>query len=274
MLLRNTALGFAAAAFASCVCAATPAPALDLAADGEIQLSTEGNVSDYRLTTPLGPELSALIANAVRSWRFEPVVVDGQPVVAKTTMHLDLHAEPADGKDSYRIRVSQVRFGEPKRDGHMRPPHYPMSAVSARLGARVLLAVRLDETGKIIDAMPYQTSLDARASSEVEAERWRKEFEVASIAAARAWHWDLAEKINGKTVGTSAIVPVIFSIKGTGHDVRPGQWKAYVPGPVHDVPWMQKGGTDERQLAALGDDGALSLDSHFRLKDDVVGKAL
>jgi len=276
MLLRNAALGFVAAtAFAASACAATStAPTLDLEADGEIQIATDGHVSDYQLKTPLGADLSKLIASAVRGWRFEPVVVDGQAVVATTTMHLELHAEPADVADSYRIRVSQVRFGEPKRDGHMRPPKYPTSAVSARLGARVMLAVRLDENGKIVEAMPYQTSLDARTSSEAEAERWRKQFEQASIVAARSWHWDLTEKVNGKTVGTSAIVPVVFSIIGTGREVRPGKWKAYVPGPVHDVPWLQDAHADEKQLAAIGDDGALSLDSHFRLKDDVVGKAL
>jgi hypothetical protein len=52
-------------------------------------------------------------------------------------------------------------------------------------------------------------------------------------------------------------------------------WKRYLPGPMHAVPW-----TEDRQLAgnenlsALGDGQALSLDSRFHLKDDVVGKTL
>jgi hypothetical protein len=255
---------------------AETAATLEMSADGEVQIAADGSVSDYRLQSKLVPTVAELVDKDVRGWRFEPVVVDGVPVVAKTTMHLALKAEPVDDKGSYRIRIVNVRFGEPRRNGQMRPPRYPVEAIREHLGAKVLLAVRLDETGKVVDAQAYQTSLDMRWNSENDAERWRKLFEHASIAAARNWHYDLSETINGKTIGTSAIVPIIFSLNNVaGSQPQEGTWKAYQAGPLHPAPWMNtKMLADAGELSSLRDDESVSLDSAFRLKDDVVGKAL
>ena len=249
------------------------APILEMSADGEILVAPDGSISDYRLRSELAPNVAQLVDKAVHGWRFEPIMVDGVPVVAKTVMHLSLKAEPAGGKGDYRIRIVDVHFGEPRRDGlGMRPPHYPKEAVRAHLGAKVLLAVQIDDSGKVVDAQPYQTSLDARTGSDADAERWRKMFELASVTAAKAWHYDLSETIDGKPAKASALVPVVFSI---GASPQQGKWKVYVPGPLHMVPWMgDKRIADGGDLSSLSEDRALPLDSHFRLKDDVVGKTL
>jgi len=250
------------------------APTLEMSADGEVQIAPDGSVSDYRLQSKLSPAIADLVDKDVRRWQFQPILVDGKAVVAKTAMHLELKAEPADGKDNYRIRVTEVRFGELRRAARMRPPHYPKEAVIAHLGAKVLLAVRLDETGKVLDVQPYQTSLDARASSENEAERWRKMFEQASMTAARTWQWNMSETINGKTVGASVIVPIAFTVRDVGKP-EPTGWRALIPGPVHPAPWMNSTTlADSSDLSSLKDDETVSLDSKFRLKDSVVGKTL
>jgi hypothetical protein len=256
--------------------AASPAPVLEMSADGEVQIATDGSVSDYRLRSQLAPSVAGLVDQNVRSWRFEPVIVDGAAVVAKTAMHLGLKAEPLDGKDSYRIRITDVRFGEPQRNAKTRPPRYPEDAVHAHLGAKVLLAVRLDANGQVLDAQAYQTSLDARTRSEGEAEHWRRIFERASLAAAKDWHYDMSETINGKPIGTNAIVPVVFTVHELGTPVPSAEkWRAFVPGPLHPAPWMNEHPlADTRDLSTLREDEAVSLDSHFHLKDDVVGKAL
>jgi hypothetical protein len=148
-----------------------------------------------------------------------------------------------------------------------------VEAAKARLGAKVLLSVRLDNEGKVVDVQSYQTSLDARASSENVAESWRKAFERASIAAARHWRYDVSETIGGKPVGTDALVPVIFSISEPGK--HEGEWKAFVPGPVHPAPWMDAGHlAADHDASGLADGQALSMSSRFRLKDDVMGKTL
>jgi hypothetical protein len=273
MLLRNAVL--TAGLMASGVplaWAQQGSPMLEMDADGEIQIAPDGHVSDYRLQSKLATELASLVDRNVRGWHFEPVVVDGAPVVAKTAMHIRLKAEPAGSKDTYSVRILAIDFGVPKRSGQVKAPQYPYEAAQARLGAKVLLSVRLDDTGNVVDVQPYQTSLDARVRSETEAERWRKAFEKASVAAAKSWHYDLSEAVNGKTIGTSAMVPVIFSIVGSG---KPGQWKAYLPGPVHPAPWTNTSMlADNRDFSTLEDGQAQSLESRFRLKENVIGKAL
>jgi len=139
----------------------------------------------------------------------------------------------------------------------------------------VMLAVRFDESGNVAEAQPYQTSLDARASSENEAEHYRHIFEQASIEAARQWHYDLSETLDGKPIGTVAIIPIVYSLViAAMHAPRDGEWRAYLPGPIHPAPWQSGRLADKQDLSSLQEGHAKSLDSHFRLKDDVIGKTL
>jgi hypothetical protein len=251
-------------------------PVLEMTADGEVQIGIDGHVSDYRIKNKLTPELDALIEKSVRGWRFEPVVIEGAAVVAKTALHLTLKAEPRSEPDQYSVKIVNVRFGEPQRGKRQRPPHYPEAAAMSGVGAKVILSVRLDETGQVVEVLPYQTSLDHRPSSELEALRLRELFEKSSVTAAKTWHFDLSETINGKPIGTSAMVPIVYFLKGNGvHTPTPGEWTPYLPGPVHPAPWAHAAtNPGAEDLAALGDGQALSLDSHFRLKDNVIGKTL
>ena len=279
MVLRHAFLAAACLTLTSApALAGESAPTLEMSADGEVQIGVDGHVSDYRLQSKLAPVVANLVDHDVRGWTFEPVIVDGVPVVAKTAMHLDLKAEPTTGKDHYNIRIVNVTFGEPKRRNNDQtpPPHYPEAAVSGHVGAKVLLYVRLDETGRVVDVQPCQTSLDVRTRSEFDAERWRKLFEKASIAAARNWRYDLSETINGKPIGTTAMVPVVYNVKEFGtRKPAPDEWKAYVPGPVHPAPWLKSEQVaDNHDPSTLQDGQAMSLESRFRLKDDVIGKAL
>ncbi len=246
---------------------------LEMGADGELQIATDGHVSDYRLQSKLPDAVAKLVDRDVRGWEFEPVVVDGQRVVAKTAMHLELHAEPTGAADGWIMRVANVRFGGPRAD-RVKHPTYPEHAIGAHVGARVLIAVRLDDGGNVTEAAVRQTSLDARASSEGEAERWRKLFEHASLAVAKDWHYDLSESLNGKKIGTTALVPVVFSLVGPGvTQPRDGRWKGYLPGPIHRIEWL-----GDNKLASntdsLAEGQAAAMDSHFHLKTDVANKAL
>jgi hypothetical protein len=274
MLLRTASFTAMFALSAAAQSAQQATPVLEMTADGEVQIAVDGHVSDYRLKNKLTPELDALIEKSVRGWLFEPVVIDGTAVVAKTAIHLRLKAEPRDQRDQYTVKVVDVQFGDPqlRKEGH--PPHYPQAAVASGLGAKVMLSVRLDDTGKVVDVLPYQTSLDHRPSSELDALHWRQLFENSSIAAARTWRFDLSETINGKPMGTSVMVPIVYSLTGGGiHTPTPGEWTAYMAGPVQPAPWVHTApGADG--IAALGDGQALALDSRFRLKDNVIGKAL
>lgn len=278
MLPRNPVLAAVLMAVGMTAAHAAPPPATyTMEAVGEVQIAKDGHVSDYRLNSKLPDDVAKLVDKDVRSWTFEPIVIDGQAVVAKTSMHLRLSAEPVPGdQKNYQMHIADVRFGEPQHSGEMKPPHYPEDAVRAHLGARVLLYLHLDESGNVIEVQPYQISLAALTRSEHEAELWRRSFEKSSVAAAKQWRFDLTETINGKPIGTTVIVPIDYSIRELGsRRAEDGVWKGYVPGPVHPAPWVHEGQLAEnRDLSSLHEGDALSLDSRFKLKDNVIGKTL
>lgn len=249
----------------------------EMNAKGEVQIAPDGQVSDYRLQSRLSPKISEVIDHNVRGWRFEPVVIDGRAVTAKTAMHLGLRTEPVEGgKDNYALRIVSVRFGQVKVV-RATPPRYPHAAIEAHVGGKVMLAVRLDEAGKVLDVQPYQTSLDARARDEREAEHYRGILEKAALEAARNWQYDLSDRVDGKAVGMIAMIPVAFALCNSPPScpkLHEGTWRALIPGPVHPAPWMSRQVADNQDLSALGDGQAMPVDSRFRLKDNVVGKTL
>ena len=251
-------------------------PVIELTAGGEIQIAPDGHVSDYLLKTHLAPAVAQALDHAVRSWHFEPVVVDGRAVAARTTMTIQLHGEPKSGGDAYSLSVSSVHFGV-LTQSKQAPPEYPYDAIQARLGARVVLYLLIDANGKVMQALAGQTSLDKRARSEREAEVWRKRFEKASIAAALRWQYNPSEFVDGKPMANRyAIAPIEFAVKESPGDRDPEGWKAYVPGPVHPAPWAETVavGDDEQRFAQLSNGETASANSNFRLKDDVIGKTL
>lgn len=262
--------------FASCVPllahAATAAPAaavLEMEADGEVQIATDGHVSDYRLATKLAPAIADLVDRSTRAWKFEPVLIDGRPVLAKTHMHLRLRAEPTGDHDNVRLRVMQASFGAPKLV-KPRPPHYPEEAVAYHVGGRVLLTLKIDAQGNVVDVLPYQTSLDHRAASEQQAEHFRGVLERASVAAARNWHFDMTEQVDGKTTGAVAMAPIMFTVSDHGVP-PPSAWRALAPGPVHVAPWA---GNQAVDTDALKEGSALALQSQVHLAEPVDGKLL
>lgn len=249
------------------------APAYEMTADGVVQIAPDGHVSDYRLNDGLSPTIAELVRKSVMGWRFEPVVVDGRAVVAKTAMQIELSAEPAAGKaDEFVVRVTEVKFGSPKRAGG-RPPHYPEQAAHAGLTAKTVVAIRLDGDGKVVEAVPYQTHLSTQFPGENQAQRWRHLFEQESVSAAKTWRFDVTEIVDGKSADGTVLVPVVYYLSRTPRS-NSGMWQSYFAGPVHEIPWRKQAPGDSNRIAQLADGEADALDSRFHLKNDVVGKAL
>lgn len=171
---------------ASALAAGRTAATYEMVANGEVQIGPDGRVSDYRLKSELVPSVAELVNRSVRRWRFEPILQDGRPVIAKTGLRIRLTAErAADDADKYVVRVAGVELGAPERSSGGEPPRYPDRAARAGLNAKVMLALRLDQTGRVVEAVPYQTSLGAGSRTEGAARKWRGIFEQASIAAAK-----------------------------------------------------------------------------------------
>jgi hypothetical protein len=271
MLLQRiacaVALMFGAVGFASAQKDVTPE--VELYVKGDIQIGPDGHVTDWGLKTQMAPTIAELVDRTVRGWHFEPVTLDGKPVNAKTTMDIRLRGTPAPN-DAYSLRIEDVHFGA-LTHASQKPPQYPRDAAHLGLGARVVLYLLIDENGKVIEALPGQTSLSLQAKDEHEAEFWRKRFEKASLAAATTWRYNPSEFIDGKGVTKRyAIAPIEFDIGHSGQN-----WKTYLPGPVHPAPWQKNDASkNETRFAQLSNGETASANSSFRLKDDVIGKGL
>ena len=262
------------AMFAAWVQAKEPAP-LEYATSiaGEIVIDPAGEVRSWSMDDGLAPRLAQLVQRNVEQWSFEPILVEGKPVTAKTRMRLALLARPrADG--SYELRVENVYFGDAKARGEVVAPRYPRAAVMAGVQARVIVMAKVDEQGNVLDVHVYQTSLSLKRGTD----RWRRLFEQASLDAARTSRYVPSDEIGGQRVGGTLTLPFTFEIahgnsqKQLAADMK--RWRAFVPGPVSPAPWVDASATEALDTDELADGGAVALASPFRLKGDVIGKSL
>lgn len=232
---------------------------------GTIDVAKDGAVSGYTLEDGVKPAIRAAIDKNVRNWRFEPITVDGRAVVATTQMNLQLVAVPIDNGD-YGLRVEKAWFGDPQRSNHIPAPAYPADAAKAGRQAKVVLVLRLDPQGNVVEAFPEQTSLDIAPGGK-KAQYWRKRFEEVSIGAAMGWKFIVTEIIDGQPMGGSVRIPVSYAF-------GPQEWGKYIAGPINPVPWKSDTKVAEAETASLQDGQAQSLDSRFKLKTEVIGSML
>lgn len=257
---------------ATCAAAATPDPTaeLEIGVVGQLEIGPDGAVRSFEVTSKLAPVLANLVQRKVQAWTFEPIAVEGKPVIAKTRARLALRAIPHEG--DYQLRIEDVSFGDAARTPDLKPPRYPRDAARAGVGAKVLLMVRLDGDGRVIEAHPYQTSLDVPFKSDAAARKWRAEFERASLAAVKEWKYDLTENIGGVSVGQTAIAPITFALVDAAAK-DPNRWRQYIPGPVTPAPWPTEDHSDAR-TDSIADGETRSLSSRFRPTRELAGTML
>lgn len=275
-------------------------PALALAAKGTAQensmvvtgtitVDPAGRVAGYALREPdkLPPVVRQIIQQTVPTWTFVPILDDGRPVAAKTGMSLRVVATITDAEHAT-IRVASAAFGcEARQKSRLpgecpagtavaykhreRPPSYPTAALRAGLGGEVYLVLAIGRDGHVVNAAVRQVNLYSRIS---DAHFYRQAFANTALEAARKWTFDIP------TTGPKAAkehwviqVPVNYSI-GHASGVKYGQWNAYVPGPVQNVPWSD----DDASGAARGADAIAGSapfvrDPRFVLKTPLVAGA-
>lgn len=260
-----------------CMVAGMPALAAEQTAriyevtlEGRIEIGPEGEVHHYEFDSGQPELIEEALARRIQSWRFQPVLVDGHPVIAATRFRVALSARPVDD-GGYQLRVEDVWFGEPGGDAKSRqPPRYPTSALRAGVGAKVMLVLKLDADGRVTRVHTEQASLSEEVGSERRAEWWREQFAEVSEQAARRWKFEITESVEGSPVGTSVRVPVTFEVN------RPGDagWRAFVPGPYHPIPWVTGESVASTGTGDLEEGEIQPLDSRFRLESDVLGTLL
>ena len=225
-----------------------------VAKDGAVQAAAVDDADRY------GQAIADMVRDAALQWRFEPVLRDGKPVVAKASMHVRVVLKKTDdGK--YNASIKAARFGEdnPKVTSTLRSadgnkkimPGYPAAAARYRVQGTVYLSLHVDRSGHVVEAVAEQVNL-GNVGPERIAVRYRKLLADAALEAARRWTYVLPT--TGKLASEESWtvhVPVAFNLEWGGPRSRP-VWQAYVPGPYTPAPWIDKPDTNAADAIADG----------------------
>lgn len=215
---------------------------------GELTVDAGGRVTAVSLDPKsLGADLVRDFEAQMRTWVFEPVLKDGQPVPAKAKLSAGLLVIRQPGVDGMRIGFERMQFFEPvarkAAEGVSRslaPPAYPVDEMKAQVGARVDLLLRLDADGRVTDAAAQAVNLFGEPEARLR-ERHARNFSKAAVRATARW------RIPGIEGGV-VVVPVTF-MPGAGNG---GRWIRTHGVAVETPAWV----TAERAAS-----GAIALDA-------------
>lgn len=214
---------------------------------GVIETDVGGNVGAVTVDKPEKfPEgLVGYVQQQVSGWKFEPVLVDGKPVRARSKMSL-LVVATRPNKDTISIRIRNANFdgddkgqqeGEVLSAVQMTPPLYPESVAAAGVSGTVYVVVKIGQDGTVQDAVVEQVNLRAMGKEKVMA-AWRSVLSDSALKAARGWKFK-PPTLGGQASASywSARVPTDFKLIGIDRADRYGKWQVYLPGPRQSIPW-------------------------------------
>jgi len=159
----------------------------------EAKIDERGNVMDVRVLRSI-PLLDQAAVDAVKQWKYEPLLIDGKARKAVFTVTVRFMLQGGD-KDKL---VEKFAKGAVKIEGDIKPPKlvkeakvvYPEIARMAGVQGVVILSVRTDETGKVVDAIVLRSI---------------PLLDQAAIDAVRQWVYE-PTVIDGKPA------PVVFTV--------------------------------------------------------------
>jgi hypothetical protein len=163
--------------------------------EGELSVDADGRVEGVALDRKeLGAPIMQAFEDRIRQWRFKPIVQEGTPVDAKARMRLHLAITRPVGGDEMTLFFQNVTFVDHSTAADQRqavtalePPSFPEEPAVRGIGAQVVMVVRTDSEGRVVQAAAGQVELlgtsigkwpvrDARAfrrNSEKVAARWQ-----------------------------------------------------------------------------------------------------
>lgn len=211
---------------------------------GTIEVEPDGTVGSYILDQPekLPAAVVDIVGNNVPHWRFEPVVVDGRPVRARSSMGLRIVAKrQEDGR--YLAGIRNASFGDKDIPDDQRvtmkevkPPVYPAEALRQGLQGTVYLLLKIGRDGAVTDVMAEQINMSVFGSDQ-QMRQGRRWLGIAAVQAAKGWSFRVP--VAGERAGRNSWelrVPVDFQI-GDSQDTGYGKWTSYLPGPHQTPPW-------------------------------------
>lgn len=222
---------------------------------GRVMIERDGSVNGWTIDQreKLPEVVASLVDGAVPTWKFDPVLVDGQPVRGSARMSLRVKASRApDDSGDFSLSIGDGYFGRDALDaggreslglegeyvsrGTLKPPQYPLAALQSNVQGTVYLALRVNRQGAVDEVVAEQVNL--RSVGSERSMKWMRDtLSGAAVKAARGWTF------RPPTVGESVDdafwsvrVPVDYAI-GDAEQAGYGQWAVYIPGPRAPVPW-------------------------------------
>lgn len=223
---------------------------------GEVETDTEGSVSSVPVDMPdkFPAGLVDYVKQQVFEWKFEPVLMAGKPVRARSSMSLLIVARKLANED-VSIGIRNASFGSTTRkEGEilsvlsMKPPAYPDAMKGKGVAGTVYVLLKIGRDGTVQDATVEKVNLRVLGKEHV-MESWRAPLSDAALRAARGWTFVVPTKGDlADDQFWSGWVPVDFQLinaKGEPVDARGnaiasgyGKWKIYARGPSQPIPWL------------------------------------
>jgi hypothetical protein len=194
------------------------APTGEAAASGDIELppqrllvkfSAEGRIEDIQYQSEMLPLIRDLVRNAVREWRFEPVLRDGQPVPSAAVLVLKLQALANPEAQDYRIRVKSISTSSWVDQRFLPSPRYPSSMARSRRSASVCVEVRIARDGRVAPTGVVYADGVLKDKHDV--------FALAALEAVPQWSVTPII-IDGVNYSTETVrgVPIVFHMPSSG----------------------------------------------------------
>lgn len=230
---------------------------------GQVAFDAQGKVIAQQFDTKMNPELAAFVEKTVSGWRAKPFVRDGQPVAFKSPLQMTLVGrETTPGQ--FAISVDKVVFKDPDAKQNAatpardRPemirrlykPAYPRGLSQLGVGGVVLVLLKFDEKGSVVDAAITQSLLLNAKGSPANLTRARKQLELVCLRSARSIQVDPAALVPepGQTAEEARIGVMPFNFNQPNND-NLGVWRIEQRGPKHRISFQPA----DRELLGASD---------------------
>ena len=212
---------------------------------GHVDIDRDGTVTGHVLDQPekLPSYVVDLVERSASGMRFDPILVDGVPALARAKMRLRLIATPSEG-GTMNVRIASAHFGDENdaddpgriRADSMLPPRYPVDV--ARMGGTgvVYLLLKINRDGLPEDVVAEQVNLTALGTAR-QMESIRSSLAKSAIAGAKRWRF--VPPTEGDEAARDYWVvrtPVSYFLQGQREPAY-GQWAAYHPGRANHPDW-------------------------------------
>lgn len=209
---------------------------------GTIDIDAAGKVLAFTIDLPekLPPGIVKMANDNASAWTFEPITLPAGMSHTRSRVSMLFVARQLQG-DQYEVTLRHTSFrtegaSAMRLKGGALRLEYPPEAAARGVPATVYAVVRVDRSGKVLEAAIEQVNLGA-ADTEAQMAIWRELFGTAVLRSRNSMRIEVPDGIFDEGEQTVvARLPVVFRMAGSRY-YEYGRWNTYVPGPRATIPW-------------------------------------